>query len=61
VLEALEGPAFDLPTAGQSAAGVAQLERLARLRVARRRRGLSAEEEAELRHLDAVFLPTEAP
>lgn len=59
VLEALEGPAFDVPTAGQSPAGLAKLERLATLRQARRRRALSPEEEAELQHLDAVFLPTE--
>jgi energy-coupling factor transporter ATP-binding protein EcfA2 len=59
VLEALEGPAFDLPTAGQSAAGLAKLERLAMLRQARRRRALTPDEDAELRYLDAVFMPTE--
>jgi hypothetical protein len=38
---------------------LAKLERLATLRQARRRRPLTPEEDAELRHLDAVFLPTE--
>lgn len=61
LLEALEGPGFDLPTIGQSDAGAAQLERLAALRSARRRSPLSAAEEAELQHLDAVFRPVEAP